>query len=90
MRHYEIMAAGSVLLFRDYNLKPAACSPQAIPCLSYSSREELDSIMNRLVVNNKPTDEYYFYLHKQREWLNNVGTTKARAKQIIKIIKKSL
>ena len=46
--------------------------------------------MNRLVVDNKPTDEYYFYLHKQREWLNNVGTTKARAKQIIKIIKKSL
>ena len=90
MRHYEIMAAGSVLLFRDYNLKPAACSPQAIPCLSYSSREELDSIMNRLVVDNKPTDEYYFYLHKQREWLNNVGTTKARAKQIIKIIKQCL
>ena len=90
MRHYEIMAAGSVLLFRDYNLKPAACSPQVIPCLSYSTKEELDELMNRLVVNNKPTEEYNFYLNKQREWLNNVGTTEARAKEIIKIIEKNL
>jgi len=90
MRHYEIMAAGSVLLFRDYNLKPATCSPQILPCLSYSTKEELDDIMNRLVVNNKPTDEYMFYLNKQREWLNNVGTTKARAREIIKIIEKNL
>jgi hypothetical protein len=90
MRHYEIMAAGSLLLFRDYNLKPAACSPQVIPCLSYSTREELDGIMNRLVVDNKPTDEYMFYLDKQREWLNNVGTTKARAREVLKIIKENL
>ena len=90
MRHYEIIAAGSVLLFRDYNLKPAVCSPQILPCLSYSSKEELDVIMNRLVVNNTPTDEYHFYLNKQREWLNNVGTTEARAREIIKTIEKNL
>ena len=90
MRHYEIMAAGSVLLFRDYNLKPAACSPQIIPCLSYSTKEELHKIMNRLVVDNKPTEEYWFYLYKQREWLNNVGTTEARAREIIKVIENNL
>jgi len=90
MRHYEIMAAGSVLLFRDYNLKPATCSPQIIPCLSYATKEELDTITNRLVVDNTPTDEYHFYLNKQREWLNNVGTTEARAREIIKTIEKNL
>ena len=46
--------------------------------------------MNRLVVNNTPTDEYHFYLNKQRQWLNNVGTTEARAREIIKTIEKNL
>ena len=90
LRHYEIIAAGSVLLFRDYNLKPAVCSPQSIPCLSYSSREELTEIINRLVVNNKPTDEYMFYLNRQREWLYNIGTTEARANHILTVIKDNM
>jgi len=90
LRHYEIIAAGSVLLFKDYNKKHPLCSPQCLPCLSYSSKEELDDIMNRLVVNNTPTDEYHFYLNKQRQWLNNVGTTEARAREIIKTIEKNL
>jgi len=90
MRHYEVIAAGSVLLFRDYNLKPATCSPQCIPCLSYSSQEELHAIMNRLVVDNQPTEEYMFYLKRQKEWLLNVGTTEARAKHIISVIKDNM
>jgi len=54
------------------------------------TKEELDTITNRLVVDNAPTDEYHFYLNKQREWLNNVGTTEARAREIIKTIEKNL
>ena len=88
LRHYEIIAARSVLLFKDYNKKHPTCSPLCIPCLWYSSKEELDEITNRLVVNNKPTDEYMFYLEEQIKWLYNIGTTEARAKYIIKVIKK--
>ena len=90
LRHYEIIAARSVLLFKDYNKKHPTCSPLCIPCLWYSTKEELDEITNRLVVNNKPTDEYMFYLEKQLEWLINIGTTEARAREIIKIIEKNL
>tara|TARA_Y100000593_G_scaffold94579_1_gene194394 strand:- start:3426 stop:4382 length:957 start_codon:yes stop_codon:yes gene_type:complete len=86
LRHYEIIAAGALLLFRDYNDKPPMCSPQVLPCLSYSSREELDDMMHSLVVNNEPTDQYLFLLEQQRHWLLNVGTTEARAKHLLKIL----
>ena len=86
MRHYEIIAARSVLLFYNYNLKPVTCAPQCVPTLSYSTKEELDDITNRLVVNNKPTDEYMFYLEEQIKWLLNVGTTEARAAHILRVM----
>jgi len=90
LRHYEIMAAGAVLLFRDYNKKPKNCSPQNLPCFSYSSPEELLSLLNRLIINNKPSEEYLDMLYKQRYWLLNFGTTVARAKEIIKIIRENM
>jgi len=90
LRHYEIIAAGTVLLFRDYNKKPILCSPQNLPCLSYSTRDELDAIVNRLLVDNKPTEEYFYYLAEQRKWLYNVGTTEARAIEIVKTIRTSI
>ena len=90
LRHYEIIAAGTVLLFKDYDLKPPTCSPQLLPCLSYSSKEELDAIVNRLVINNLPTGEYNMLLQKQRQWLDSVGTTEARAAHIIKTMTKEI
>ena len=86
LRHYEIIAAGACLLFRDYDKKPPLCSPQNLPCFSYSSKEELDGIINRLVVNGKPTDEYVDMVNQQRKWLLEFATTEARAKYIINII----
>lgn len=86
MRHYEIMACGSLLLFKDYDKKPEMCSPIGIPTLSYSSIQELNELTNRLVVNNKPTEEYIDLLTKQREWLINNGTTTARAAYVCKIL----
>jgi len=83
LRHYEIMAAGSCLMFRDYDKKPPLCSPQNLPCFSYSSLEELNSIASRLIKNNKPTNEYTDMVHSQREWLLKYGTTEARARQLI-------
>ena len=57
LRHYEILASGACLLFRDYDKKPKSCSPQELPCFSYSSMAELEELFNRLVVNDKPTQE---------------------------------
>jgi hypothetical protein len=90
LRHYEIMAAGSLLLFKDYIKKPPLCSPIDIPTISYSSKEELENIMNRLVINNKPTEEYISLIRKQRNWLINNGTTIARALNLYNILNSKL
>ena len=86
LRHYEIIAAGALLLFRDYNKKPKLCSPQDLPCFSYSTKKELLSLIDTLVINNKPSIKYEEMLEKQRNWLVENGTTIARAKKIIKVL----
>jgi hypothetical protein len=83
MRHYEIMAAGAVLLFRDYNQKPAGCSPDGIPALSYSTKTELQSIIDTLVIDGKPTPKYFKIFEQQRKWLLENGTCKARAHKVL-------
>jgi hypothetical protein len=90
LRHYEIIAAGSLLLFRDYDKKPKLCSPQELPCFSYRTKHELYNLMSKLVVDNKPTQEYLDMIEIQRQWLYSNGTTIARAKNIIKIISNNL
>tara|TARA_Y100000816_G_scaffold290687_1_gene279994 strand:- start:233 stop:1183 length:951 start_codon:yes stop_codon:yes gene_type:complete len=90
MRHYEIIAAGSLLLFRDYENKPTNCSPQNLPTISYSTKKELKRIMKSLVRRNNPTQEYLDLLYKQRDWLLKTATTTARAKYILKIIEKHI
>ena len=90
LRHYEIIAAGSLLLFRDYDKKPLLCSPQELPCFSYTTKDELYNLMSKLVVDNKPTQEYLDMIDMQRQWLYDNGTTIARAKNIIKIISNNL
>lgn len=85
LRHYEIMANGSLLLFKDFNKKPTKCEPNC-PAISYSSKDELYSIMNSLVIDNKPTQKYINLLNEQRQWLINYGTCEARAKNILNII----
>jgi hypothetical protein len=86
LRHYEIIAAGSVLLFKDYDKKPKNCSPQHLPCISYSTKEELENITNSLIINEKPTKSYMDLLLKQRQWLYDHGTTTARALEILRTI----
>jgi hypothetical protein len=86
LRHYEIIAAGSVLLFRDLHKKPESCSPQDIPAPSYSSQKDLSLLTEKLLPNGIPSDEYFRILVDQRNWLYKKGTTQARAREIIKII----
>ena len=87
LRHYEIMSAGALLLFRDYKNKPPRCSPQDLPCFSYSTPQELRDLMSRLVVDNTPTREYKEMLHEQRKWLEDNGTTNARANKVLEIFR---
>lgn len=91
LRHYEILASGACLLFRDYHNKPPLCSPQQLPCFSYSSEDELNNLINRLT-NNKTTltQEYIDMVYMQREWLLQNGTTKQRASKILETLYVSL
>lgn len=87
LRHYEILASGSCLLFRDYDKKPPLCSPQNLPCYSYSNPGELESIINRLVTQDGSfANEYVDMVNAQREWLLNYGTTAKRALKLIEVL----
>ena len=50
------------------------------------NKKELLSLINKLVIDNKPTIEYKNMLEKQRNWLLEFGTTTARAKEILKVL----
>jgi hypothetical protein len=89
LRHYEIIASGALLLFKDYNLKPPLCSPQNLPCFSYSTLDELNKLMDRLVVDGNPTSTYVDMLNRQRMWLYDCGTTVSRAKYILTVLNES-
>ena len=87
LRHYEILASGACLLFRDHDSKPPLCSPQNLPCFSYSSEEELNNLINRLTNNRTTlTQEYIDMVHKQREWLLQYGTTQQRALKVLEVL----
>lgn len=90
LRHYEIIAAGTLLLFRDLKDKPKFCSPQNLPAPSYSSPEELNAIVHSLLPNGVPSEDYQRILTLQREWLISNGTTVARALDVVRVILKHL
>ena len=81
----KLLPISSVLLFRDFHNKPINCSPQNLPT-TYSTKDELYKIMTDLVKDDVPTQIYKFILEAQRNWLENNGTTSARAKTILNTI----
>jgi hypothetical protein len=85
-RNYEILAAGTLLLIRDYDLKPKFCSPIDLPTISYSSIDQLNSILPTLITPTGPTQKYIDLLHQQREWLLENGTCEAIASKIYNTI----
>ena len=80
MRHYEILAAGTVVMFKHYDAKPPLCAPQCPHFISYSDKADFMAKANRLVVEGKPTAEYRRILQAQREWLLANATSTARAR----------
>jgi hypothetical protein len=87
MRHYEIIAAGTLALFRDYDLRPKYCAPMDMPTISYSSDTELLNIVESLVEDGNPSPMYLRLLSQQRLWLINNCTVEARAKTALKVLK---
>ncbi len=87
LRHYELMANGSVLLFKDYNNKHPLMEPRNLPTVSYYTEKELYDIINRLVIDNKPTKDYIELYEAQQKWLIENGTTLARARYVMNKIK---
>jgi len=82
-RHYEIMAAGAVVMFKNYDTKPPICAPQCPHFISYTDKKDFLEKASRLVVNGKPTLEYMRILQAQRDWLLDNGTSTARARQLL-------
>lgn len=86
LRHLEAVAMGTVVLWKDFEQKPKYCSPQFFPAIPYHTKEEAYDIMNKLVMNGEPTEQYLSWLNKQRNWLFDYGTCEKRALQILKTI----
>ena len=83
MRHYEILAAGTLVMFKNYDNKPAACSPQCPHFISYTDKKDFLKKASRLVVDGRPTAEYFSILQAQRDWLLANATSTARARQLL-------
>jgi hypothetical protein len=83
MRHYEIMAAGTVVMFKNFDQKPAACAPQCPHIISYTDRKDFLAKTNRLLTDGKPNAEYMKVLQAQREWLLANATCRMRAAQLL-------
>mgnify|MGYP003109594557 CR=1 FL=1 len=90
LRHLEIMAAGSLLLFRDLADKPSTASPHNLPAPSYSSAEELETLITRLLPNGQPSEAYKDLLLLQRDWLLTTGVEEALGKDMVSTLEEHL
>ena len=90
LRNYEIIASGALLLFRDYDKKPNLASPIGVPAVSYSSPAELKGIIDRLLPNGQPTQEYIKTLEAQRNWLLQNATDQKLGEYLVSTIKKEI
>ena len=84
MRHYEIMAAGTVVMFKNYDQKPADCAPQCPHFISYTDRKDFMAKTSRLLTDGKPNAEYVKVLQAQRDWLLANATCRMRAAHLIR------
>jgi hypothetical protein len=88
MRHYELLAAGTVVMFKRLDLKPALCAPQCPDFISYSGKQDFLQKTEALVLNGRPTGEYERIQRAQRDWLLANATCAARARQLMEQIEK--
>ena len=79
LRHYEIAANGTVMCFRDLELKPVLCAPHGlmpgVNCISYSS---YDDLMSKIL--NMTEDSYRLLLQESLSWIWQHTTKQAATK----------
>lgn len=84
MRHYEILAAGAVVMFKHFDQKPPQCAPQCPHFINYTGRKDFTEKTGRLLADGKPNAEYLKVLQRQREWLLANATCQARAAGLLR------
>jgi hypothetical protein len=83
LRHYEMLAAGTLVMFKHFDQKPPLCAPQCPYFISYTDKKDFFEKAGRLWEEGKPNDEYVRILQAQREWLLKNATCTARARQLM-------
>lgn len=74
LRHLEAVAAGCVVLWKDWYLRPGCCGVRNFPAVGYVGQEGLEACFEVLAGN-----AYYAQLNTQRAWLYQHGTCEAVA-----------
>tara|TARA_Y100000768_G_C23931691_1_gene660428 strand:- start:833 stop:1330 length:498 start_codon:yes stop_codon:yes gene_type:complete len=81
LRHYEIAANGSVICFKDLNLKPQRCAPHdLVPgqnCLSYSSYDDL-----KAQIESIDEEKYQKILKGSYKWIQSKTSKKVTKKML--------
>ena len=88
MRHYELLAAGALVMFKNFDAKPPLCAPQCPHFISYTDKKDFLEKTGRLLTDGKPNAEYLRILQAQRDWLLENATCTARARQLLRQIEK--
>jgi hypothetical protein len=84
MRHYEIMAAGTLVMFKDFNQKPPLCAPQCPHFISYTDKQDFMTKTAALLTNGRPNEAYLKTINAQRQWLLENATCTAQAQKLIR------
>lgn len=87
MRHYEILAAGTLVMFKHFDDKPTLCAPRCPHFLTYSNNDELMSKVHALLPMGHPSEEYHQILAAQRQWLTEHATSSSQARRLIEHVR---
>lgn len=87
MRHYELLAAGALVMFKNLDDKPSLCAPQCPHFISYTGKADFMAKTARLLgPDGRPNAEYVRILEAQRSWLLENATCTARARNLMRQI----
>ncbi len=89
MRHYELLAAGALVMFKNLDDKPPLLRPATVSAFSIGYRDKLDFLAQTarlLGPDGRPNAEYIRILEAQRAWLLENATCTARARNLLRQI----
>jgi len=87
LRHYEIACNGTVICFRDLDLKPETCAPHGLSEKNTIIYKNADDLMKR--ISSISNEEYNRLQAATLEWVRTQTTTEI-AKRIIEETKRTI